>query len=65
MSMGFQPVQTPQDAILYCEFLERFAIDQSLQEQMGGIARVVRDLCRRLEEQAVHLERVEARGGVK
>jgi hypothetical protein len=62
MSTSFQPIRTPQDAILYCNFLQRFAIDPLLQEQMGGISAVIRDLCRRLEEQAVHLERVEARG---
>jgi hypothetical protein len=56
----FDPIKTPADAILYCDFLSRFATDPNLRDQMLGISGVIRDLVRRLQEQAVHLERAEA-----
>jgi hypothetical protein len=64
MNDEVEPVQTAQEAILYCEFFARFGYGE-LANNCSGIAKVIRDLMRRLEEQALHMERAEAtKGGV-
>jgi hypothetical protein len=62
MTEETDPVQTPQEAILYCEFFARFGYGE-LRLHCLGIAKVLRELTRRLEEQAMSMERSEAKKG--
>jgi len=62
MTEETDPVQTPQEAILYCEFFARFGYGE-LRNNCSGIAKVIRDLMRRLEDQALQMERSEAQKG--
>lgn len=55
----FNPISTPQDALLYLDFLVRFSAGDT--RHFSGIATVIRDLMLRLEVQAAAMERDEAR----
>lgn len=55
-------VQTPQEAILYCDFFARFGYGE-LAMNCRGISQVIQDLMRRLESQALKMERLEAQKG--
>jgi hypothetical protein len=48
-------IETPADALLFCDYLAKFGY--------AGIARVIRDLMFRLEQQALVKERAEAANG--
>ena len=52
-------IQSASDALLWLDFMARFA-DGSLSHACSGIAVVVRDLAGRLERQAMQMERDEA-----
>lgn len=55
-----KPIETPRDALLYIDFFANFGGDEVLMRNMGGVAKVIRDLMRRVEEQALVNERAEA-----
>jgi hypothetical protein len=55
-------VSTPQDALLMCDYMARFGYGDT-QKNFAGISAVIRDLMRRLEEQAMRAEHAEAAKG--
>jgi hypothetical protein len=58
------PVSDVPSALLYLDFLVRFSqADSMTNRNWAGIAAVIRDLTRRLEEQALASEREEAKAG--
>ncbi len=57
--MSDQPIETPQDALLFCDYLARFGTGDTV-PMYAGLARVIRELMRRLEQQALAAERAEA-----
>ena len=63
--MTDNPIKTPADALLFCDYLAKFGAGDAV-PQFAGIARVIRDLTFRLEQQALVQERAEAaKGGVE
>lgn len=56
-----QRIDTPADALLYLDYLARFCEEGECVSQMRGIAGVIRSLARRVEEQAMQIERAEAK----
>lgn len=57
------PVDNPKDALLYIDFMARFSTDSAVTANMRGIARVIRQLMRKVEDQAMQNERKEANNG--
>lgn len=58
-------IETPADALLFCDYLAKFGVGDYA-PVYAGIARVIRDLMFRLEQQALVKERAEAaKGGAK
>ena len=55
-------VETPQDALLFLDYLAKFGVISDAPNWYGQIAVVIRTLMRRLEEQAMAKEQAEARG---
>ena len=53
-------IDNPRDALLYIDFLARFGGDPQLMQSMSGVAKVIRELMRRVEDQALANERAEA-----
>ena len=53
------PPETPQEALLFCDYLARFGTGDAC-ALYAGLARVIRDLMFRLEQQALVSERAEA-----
>lgn len=52
-------IKTPADALLFCDYLAKFGTgDAALLYK--GIGDVIRELTRRLEDQAIAMERAEA-----
>lgn len=60
--MSEEPIETPHDALLFCDYLARFGTGDTV-HLYAGIARVIRDLMHRLEQQALAAERAEATKG--
>lgn len=57
-----QQIDTPADALLYLDFMTRFCDGgEETVSQMRGVANVIRDLARRVEMQAMQIERAEAK----
>lgn len=56
-----QRIDTVADALLYLDYLVRFCEEGECVSQMRGLANVIRSLARRVEEQAMQIERAEAR----
>jgi hypothetical protein len=52
-------IKTPADALLFCDYLAKFGMGDAAC-LYAGIASVIRELTRRLEEQAIAMERLEA-----
>jgi hypothetical protein len=55
-------VETPQDALLFLDYLAKFGVISDAPNWYGQIAVVIRTLMRRLEDQAMAKEQAEARG---
>jgi hypothetical protein len=55
-------IETPQDALLFLDYLAKFGHAIDTPNWYGQIAVVIRTLMRRLEEQAMAKEQAEARG---
>ncbi len=55
-------IETPQDALLFLDYLAKFGHGFDTPNWYGQIAVVIRTLMRRLEEQAMAKEQAEARG---
>ena len=55
-------IETPSDALLFCDYIAKFGAGDAV-PQFAGIARVIRDLMFRLEQQALVNERAEAANG--
>jgi hypothetical protein len=55
-------IDTVQDALLFCDYLGKFG-NYDFKNHFQSIAAVIRQLARRLEEQAVTMERLEAKRG--
>jgi hypothetical protein len=55
-------IETPQDALLFLDYLAKFGVISDAPNWYGQIAVVIRTLMRRLEEQAMAKEQAEARG---
>jgi hypothetical protein len=55
-------IETPQDALLFLDYLAKFGVMSDAPNWYGQIAVVIRTLMRRLEEQAMAKEQAEARG---
>ncbi len=56
-------IDTPQDALLFCDYLAKFAPDETIAKHYAGLSRIIRDLMGRLERQAMQAEKSEARKG--
>ena len=52
-------IKTPADALLFCDYLAKFGTGDAV-PLYRGLADVIRELMRRLEDQAITLERSEA-----
>jgi hypothetical protein len=61
MNYEITSVNDVPSALLYLDFLTRFTADSDTRRNWAGIAAVIRDLTRRLEEQALASEREQAR----
>ena len=59
-SYGRDPIANVADVLLYCDFFARYGIGDVV-FHMKGIGRVVRQLARQVEEQAMEMERREAK----
>lgn len=57
--MSERPIETPQEALLFCDYLARFGTGDAV-PMYAGLACVIRDLMHRLEKQALAAERAEA-----
>jgi|LakMenEpi03Aug12_release.lakeMendotaPanAssembly.Ray.scaffolds.fasta_scaffold3501641_1 hypothetical protein len=55
-------IETPQEALLFLDYLAKFGVISDAPNWYGQIAVVIRTLMRRLEEQAMAKEQAEARG---
>lgn len=55
-----KPISTPADALVFLDFFARFVDEPQTQAQYAQLATVIRDLTRRLEDQALAQERAEA-----
>jgi hypothetical protein len=55
-------IETPQDALLFLDYLAKFGNVADVPNWYGQIAVVIRTLMRRLEDQAMAKEQAEARG---
>lgn len=55
-----KPISTPADALVFLDFFARFVDEPQTQAQYAQLAAVIRDLTRRLEDQALAQERAEA-----
>jgi hypothetical protein len=62
MSEPTRNIETPQDALLFLDYLAKFGVISDAPNWYGQIAVVIRTLMRRLEEQAMAKEQAEARG---
>lgn len=62
MSQDLPEIDTPQDALLFCDYLAKFGTGD-VSRYYAGLSKVIRSLMRRLEEQAMAREQAEARGG--
>lgn len=60
--MNENQIETPADALLFCDYLAKFGVGD-LVPVYAGIARVIRDLTHRLEQQAMAAQRAEATKG--
>jgi hypothetical protein len=56
-------VDDPSSALLYIDFMVRFGHDKDVVRNMAGVSGVIRDLMRRLEEQAMRMEKAEMKKG--
>lgn len=56
----YRPCSSVDDALVFLDFMARYATERSTAENFHGIATVLRSLTRRLGEQASILEKVEA-----
>lgn len=56
----YRPCASASDALVYLDFMARYAVDKTTAENFHGIASVIRSLTRRLGEQASVLEKSEA-----
>lgn len=56
----YRPCNNASDALVFLDFMGRYASDRQTAENFQGIARVIRSLTRRLGEQASALEKIEA-----
>ena len=63
MTEPTRDIQTPQEALLFLDYLAKFGVISDAPNWYGQIAVVIRTLMRRLEEQAMAKEQAEARGG--
>lgn len=61
MSPPSQSIDTPHDALLFCDYLARFG-SPDVAVYYVGIAKVIREMMRKIENQAVLVERAEAKG---
>lgn len=52
-------IKTPADALLFCDYLAKFGTGDTV-PHFRGLADVIRELMRRLEDQAIAMERAEA-----
>jgi hypothetical protein len=52
-------IKTPADALLFCDYLAKFGTGDAA-SLYKGIGDVIRELTRRLEDQAIAMERAEA-----
>lgn len=57
------PVSSPKDALLYIDYFARFSTDETVTANMNGVADVIRSLMRKVEQQALQNERLEAKNG--
>jgi hypothetical protein len=62
MTEPTRDIQTPQEALLFLDYLAKFGVISDAPNWYGQIAVVIRTLMRRLEEQAMAKEQAEARG---
>jgi hypothetical protein len=62
MTEPTRDIQTPQEALLFLDYLAKFGVISDTPNWYGQIAVVIRTLMRRLEEQAMAKEQAEARG---
>lgn len=60
--MNENPIETPADALLFCDYLAKFGTGDYV-PAFAGISRVIRELMHRLEQQAMAAERAEATKG--
>jgi hypothetical protein len=56
----YRPCSSADDALVFLDFMGRYATEQSTAQNFQGIASVIRSLTRRLGEQASILEKSEA-----
>lgn len=64
MNKSQDDIVSPQDAILFCDYLAKFT-NCDASRYYGQIASVIRELMLRLEQQAMKCEQMEAKGGDK
>ena len=62
MSEHMPEIETPQDALLFCDYLAKFGTGEAVR-YYAGLSRVIRTLMRRMEDQAMVNEHAEAKGG--